>query len=511
MGLIAGCQLFESGGKAVKFTAAAKNDLGTKTVYAPYTSGTKQDIYWSDNDQIAIYSSDTGIAASPSGDNAAYKLNVQSDKTQAKLSNTSADSHGLTWQDGATGSVYFDAVYPAGTSVVTETSPTLHKFVMNILKDQTYGAITSEADGTVMTNAYMVAMKEVQAGNDVALEFYPAFTAFEIELKNSETTELTLTKVAIKSDTQNLSGDYFTRWTRVTAPGTGMFFGTVDGGTLNKEVSVTLPANTTITDTKSVHFTLLALPFNTSVSSPMYESTNLSSLYLEVTYVVPGSSPAVYKTRKLDLKQNGSFINFAGCKKHRITGLAFDGGSNWRLTINDQVLPWDREDGETTFSKNIESGPFVISNAVETGNHYYPAGTKDYQVRTLDLENGKTFFEVTFLPMAPLGGYWMLVPESNAGMGTSAFRVVIWDEESDPTDTPDLKGQIMNQTVTLHIISMVTDEQRTEDHAIIIKSYFSSSVSFDENSTFSADSEIQDAHKDGSFSYWRFVIPAKNN
>ena len=68
----------------------------------------------------------------------------------------------------------------------------------------------------------------------------------------------------------------------------------------------------------------------------------------------------------------------------------------------------------------------------------------------------------------------------------------------------------MDKTVTLHITSNVTDDQRTTDHAIILKSYFSTSVSFDENSTYSADSEIQDAHKDGSFSFWRFVIPKKN-
>ena len=71
--------------------------------------------------------------------------------------------------------------------------------------------------------------------------------------------------------------------------------------------------------------------------------------------------------------------------------------------------------------------------------------------------------------------------------------------------------QIMQKTVTLHITSNVTDEQRTEDHAIIIKAIFSTSITFDENSTFSADSEVQDVHRDGSFSYWRFVIPQKIN
>lgn len=69
----------------------------------------------------------------------------------------------------------------------------------------------------------------------------------------------------------------------------------------------------------------------------------------------------------------------------------------------------------------------------------------------------------------------------------------------------------MNQDVMFHVTSNVTDAQRTEDHAIIIKAIFSTSITFDENSTFSADSEVQDVHRDGSFSYWRFVIPQKIN
>lgn len=168
---------------------------------------------------------------------------------------------------------------------------------------------------------------------------------------------------------------------------------------------------------------------------------------------------------------------------------------------------------ETSFSQNIQASPFEISNATETGNNYYPGpeGPRQYQVRTLDMDGGKTFFEVKFTPQAPLGGYWQLIPESNGGIGTAAFQVEIWDDDEDQPVGTDLRGHIMNQPVKFHVKSIVTDAQRTEDHAIIIKAIFSTSITFDENSTFSADSEIQDVHKDGSFSYWRFVIPQKIN
>ena len=209
-----------------------------------------------------------------------------------------------------------------------------------------------------------------------------------------------------------------------------------------------------------------------------------------------------------------------------------EGGLVWKLQVN--ALPWQKVEKETTFSQNIQAKAFAISNCTENkaswswensgewNNNYYPSGTKNYQNRTLHMQKdygttvvdgvpvpNKPYFEVKFTPMAPMGGYWQLIPESNSGMGTAAFKVEVWNEESGGSS--DLKGHIMNQPVTLRITSNVTDDQRTEDHAIIIKGIFSTSVSFDENSTFSADSEIQDAHKDGSFSYWRFVIPAKTN
>ena len=205
-----------------------------------------------------------------------------------------------------------------------------------------------------------------------------------------------------------------------------------------------------------------------------------------------------------------SAYKFEPGKKYRINLLKLGGTWKYKINLDPNARPWDLVEESTTFSQNIQATPFDIKNAKETGNNYYPAGTKDYQVRTLDIDNGKTFFEVTFEPSAPLGGYWQLIPESNGGLGAAAFKVEVWDKK-DNIGSSDLKGQIMNQPVTLHITSIVTDDQRTEDHAIIIKSIFSTSATFDENSTFSADSEIQDVHRDGSFSYWRFVIPAKNN
>ena len=477
------CQRLNLSGRSVVFTAAA-NASATKTTYSGVINDGREDIYWNTDDRILIQSSDPAVASTPSNESfALYTLTVDADHP-ATASLKNIGEHGLIWNE--TAEVTFYGVYPGSTEVAAP-----GKFNMTIPSSQSFASPTE----TDMAHAYMVAKTRVEVDEDeVNMQFDPVFTAFEIHMKSKDE-EITLTRFAIKSESQDLAGDFCLDWT-----GADMSFDAVSGGSRQKEVYVDFGEDgAVISPDREICFTLLALP------------DDLTGLYLEVSFKDSGA----VLTKKLHLKQDNAYLTFTGCDKHRITGLAFDGGSSWRLTIDGQASTWDREDSDTSFALNIESGPFVISNATETGNHYYPAGTKDYQVRTLDLENGKNFFEVTFQPSAPLGGYWMLIPESNGGMGTAAFRIVVWDQEDNPNDptagNPDLKGQIMNQPVTLHVISLVTDQQRTEDHAIIFRSYFSTSVSFDENSTYSADSEIQDAHQDGSFSYWRFVIPAKNH
>ncbi len=535
--LLSGCDpILPSGEKSVKFSATAKSQMTTKTSYAgdDYTSGkTHEDIYWSDGDAISIYSSNTDIVATPNGSaSAEYLLDVvEGTPTHAKLVNS--DPNGLAWK--ASGAVKFYAVYPPSTLGNGKSG----YFTMGIPTTQDYATSLAE---TNMDHAYMLAINSLESlTENVSLNFYPAFSAFQINLGSLDS-ELTLKEFRIyyedPADPEDeagkdirLSGPYYGQIDENhTLENNTMDFARCDVTTeVNKykepeydfsQVRMVLDG-TTISPDSYINFTLLTLPFMGSKDLTVVDG--LTNLWLEVSFTKENETTVVKK--KLALKQGTDFIQFAPCKKYRINGLAVDGGSNWRLQVDD--LPWDLIEKETTFSQNIQAQAFSIQNFTETvkpdgtvENHYYPEGTRDYQVRTLDMnkdyidpETGEAispYFEVTFKPMAPMGGYWQLIPESNGGLGTAAFQVVVWDEES-AKGTPDLKGHIMNQPVTLRIICNVTDDQRTQDHAIIIKGLFSTSISFDENSTFSADSEIQDVHKDGSFSYWRFVIPAKQN
>ena len=494
--LLPSCGKLGRTGKPVVFSATAHGEAGTRTQYAGGLSDSDnhEAIYWSSGDQILIQSDDASVASATGGvTSVPYGLTIDSNESLATLNPGSTT---LEWQDES-GTTTFYGLYPSPADMPSQNGV----YSMSIPSEQTVtctttGDVTTAAPD--MRYAFMVA-KNTSAGNSessVPLEFYPAFTAFEINMK-SQTGTVALNSIAIKSSSQDLAGDYVT-----DATGSSVTYAPATGGATFKSVSAALDGQS-ISSTTSLNLTLLALPYE------------LTKLYMEVTYTIKDeSNNDLTLTKKLFLKDASGYLTFDACKKHRITGLIFNDNSDLRLTVNGVDLPWDRNDDSTSFASNIESGPFIISNATETGNHYYPTGTKDYQVRTLDIANGYSYFDVEFQPAAPLGGYWMLIPESNGGLGTAAFRVVLWDEEDTNLLTDgdlDLKGQIMNQTVHFRVISTVSEADRTQDHAIIIKSYFSTSITFDENSTYSADSEIQDAHKDGSFSYWRFVIPAKNN
>lgn len=562
--LLAGCQEpFDSkttNGLRIKVSTVS-NDLSTKTVYSGETVNGFERIDWKAGDGVRIFSEDINQVANATGvkptggyvyaeGDAKYyhDYTIASDGTPRENEKYMSDSSlksegegvGLVWVNDPTATAKVYGIYPTGTSERFSSDQIFAGFRdLTIPVDQNWAAADPNVvDGITITpimpdmaNAYMVAKptkfknETDNTGNKIPtvnLEFYPIFNAFEIQLQgvaNNES-EIALKSVTLSSSSSNLTGDYkyryldrnstggeLTNWNSSKVSGLNRENGPKDSGidytgNNGKSVTVTFSNGTVISNKKAIKFTILTLPGkNTDSSSGSW----LTDMTLTVTY-------ANGQSKSLALNQNDSPIKFKSFHKARITGLAMKGGAEWKLQVD--ALPWTLYEKETTFSQNIQSTAFTILNAKETGNNYYPdATTRTYQNRTLDVKNNKTFFEVTFTPQAPLGGYWQLIPQTppddpNAGLGVAAFSVVVWDKE---VGSSDLKGHIMNQPVTLRIISNVTDDQRDVDHAIIIKAIFSTSASFDENSTFSADSEIQDVHRDGSFSYWRFVIPAKTN
>ena len=238
---------------------------------------------------------------------------------------------------------------------------------MSIPSDQETFATPSE---TNMKHAYMLAQNTLtrsQFNSEVSLDFYPAFTAFQINLKSKDD-ELTLKKFRIYSETNHLAGAYYGMLKKVTTSDEArnkyfsfntdkslrMDFACVlddnnQPTSLQNEVFVEFPfyeteteteKNTKISPTSAVDFTLLALPYG--IVNPLADYATkpyLTDLWLEVTFLKKNGNEVVEDKKKLALKQTTTttvgeesttttdFIKFASCKKYCINGLAVDGGS----------------------------------------------------------------------------------------------------------------------------------------------------------------------------------------
>ena len=500
------CQQLSHVGKAVVFSAST-HSTETKTVYSGVVDNDIEAIYWSDNDQVLLQSSDPDVASTPSGAASfTYSLSVDgNNRSYARLDN--GNVNGLIWNESS--SVSFYGVYPATTA-----SSASGTFNMTIPSAQTYASPTA----TAMDHAYMVAKTSVSGSSNVTMEFYPAFTAFEIHLKNKSdaaVNPLTITRVAIASDDNNLAGDYITDVT-----GSAMSF--TAGATQQRVVYWENPTGVSLDKTTGISFTLLALPTNVSASSTAISAANLTNLRLEITYLTNNGTSL---TKKLQLKNNGSFINFAGGKKHIITGLTFDGGSSWALEINGTPLAWNGTDVNINEEVSL-SGKVKIRGAIEStdswkaefnskSNHYadsvWQVGgssgyDKNYQIRILNrhLPAEKRYFKFTFTPTAPTGGYWQLLPQFRSGDTESPKHFTFKHKKAGGEIDETLAGQILNQEETIYVYPKDYDLADINIYDVWFTARFSSSPTF--TNAINADSEFQDIHSDGRFSYWVFRL-----
>ena len=479
--LLAGCQKEFGKGGEVRFVASSVAGPQTRAEYSgegtTNSDGllTWERINWVSGDQLRIWSD--GAKTQSAANYSDYKVsdvNIKAGdptRSQAKVQN--AGSNGLTW-NGVESACGFWAVYPASMAG-TGTGKTVSSLSIS--------ASQRPSDG--LTKAPMVAAVEGVAPNKaVTLEFYPAFTAFEITLA-SEDVDIALKSVALTSTSTALSGSY----TATIAPGGET---TYDCTSTTKRVDYTFPSGTSISKTHSETFTILAIP------------QVLKDLTLEFNVEIGG----VAVTRKLALKQNNNFISFNACSKHRIYGLAMPGGDLWQLTIRTDVNEWVVKEATTTFKEQIGIRGISISGGTETGNHYeeYNGYDKYYQIRTLDMSAAQPHFVLKFTPFAPLGGYWTLVPEAVGEGGLEHFDVKVYLGEGEYSN--ELIGQIMGNEVEIHIFPKDFDPEVGVSYAMILKSFVSAQKTFD--TPYSADSEFQDVHGDGRYSYWRFTLPSSN-
>ena len=220
----------------------------------------------------------------------------------------------------------------------------------------------------------------------------------------------------------------------------------------------------------------------------------------------------------------------------------FNGGVT--LEIWPYAFPWIYNELTTTFSSQVQCDGISVTGAIEntsaymnshpnaqgepSSNHYLsngpaPNGTgevpsttddnyydKYYQVRRLDHSaDALGYFEFKFTPRAPYGGYWMLEPEffgPNTDHGGPSDMFLFEVQLADGATSSSLEGQIIDREVTIRIRPSSNYDYANDlnSYSVIFKSYFSPTRNFDPS--YSADSELQDVHSDGRYSYWRFTL-----
>lgn len=461
--LLAGCQKEFGRGGEIRFVASSVAGPQTRAEYSG--EGTKDSndlltwerINWQTGDVVRIWSD-----AAKTPDNANYSdyrvssVNVKSgDNTRSQAKVENAAGNGLKW-DGVESACGFWALYPASMAG-TATSKTVD---LSIAGSQT------PSDG--LASAPMVAATEgVSPGSSVSLEFYPAFTAFEITLKSADQ-GITLNSFALTSTSTALSGSY----TAVIATGGATTYTCPARTATNGKVEYTFASGTTISKLDSTTFTILALP------------QVLKNLTIEFN-VTMGSTTAV---RKLALKKSGSFIDFAACSKHRIYGLAMP-GNEWNfkyITLENEVIDWTDVEVEDLDTDNLpEASQFVVNGA--NNGRYYTSGDQTTPVASRDavayrqywLMKSGTPATVTFKIMAPEGGTYEIVPQGDTG----EFTV-----------TGDLTGDIAAKpaspttpSTTTVVKLTITSTTTTTDAKLYFKTY----VTDQDGNKYNIDSETQ--------------------
>lgn len=381
--LLAGCQKEGglSGSKDGQFRFGVSSKVLTRTEYGDYNeTGKHQDINWTKDDQIRIYSPtaarrvgvEKGLKEAERYYWADYKIipdkNVPTNKATIENINNDGNGlgNGLAWERGKESDEHtFYAVYPAvgqrGVEPdegegITSVPGTSGEIALNIPA----GNQNFSEKGNLEQYGYMTAYaKGKGTDKNISLDFYPAFTAFEISIRSADAAIgfSSFTLSAASETAPALTGSYKAKY---DASGNRTYdFTAADAAKGNRSISVNLNGQSApaASENKDLTFTVLALP------------RDLSGL--SVTFALAGSGTTVTRTLKLNDK-NGNPVSFTGAgenggKKHRIYGLVL---SNGELLISVETAPW-LAGGEETYTTIENVSTFFVSYQRYNEQNFY--------------------------------------------------------------------------------------------------------------------------------------------
>ena len=322
-------------------------------------------IDWVKGDQVMIASDHATIYDNPDKKVATYtvySVTEDGDLSHATLEEKNA-SEELFFNDQFT-SYDFWGVYPA--SVGDETSLQNDKTV-NYSIDVEQG-VESKVDENItvgnetfklttlkpkMDKAVMLAYAKEQSASEVDLQFYPAFSAFEVQLRAEPgSSDFNLSSVTLHSEKSYLSGEITVTINPVDAD--TEFVLTTDETKKSHDVTLPFPTGTKISPNQYLNFTVLTLPLD------------VDGLSLTFNFKEGGSTTARLSKKVGETKED---IKFTGRKKHRLFGLMMKGGT---LLIQPEVAPWESgSENSFTTIENIEMS-FLSARRFDTDGDYSP-------------------------------------------------------------------------------------------------------------------------------------------
>lgn len=489
---LAGCQKGTTpdgqAGKAVKFEATS-GSIGTRTSFTgdgtvttatPTTDDfgrkilTHERINWTVGDQVMI-ASDYATIPNTSTKYATYTVESMTEdgnKSHATVADqdNATELHFVDDQD----SYKFWGVYPAsagtGTSLVNAqaaykidasqapvgTPKTTNHTINN-------KAVTLTTLAPDMTKAVMLAAAENQTVSKVELEFYPGFSAFEFTL-NARDTEIGLASMdLITAEGKSLAGDVSVQ---IKTAGNSTYTCTYPTDT---KVTYTFPANTVISPTKYLTFTVFALPEDITGLTLVFHMSDGTTTTAKLMNKATDTTPA-------------SPITFAGCKKHCLKGIAVPGG--WKfLWLDIDVKEWVEV---TSTQSNGQNGVQATQFAVDGADNLRELkdavnkvdANKDYR-QCWVFDSGETV-TVKYKIMMPTSGTWSIEKLGDTG----SFTVSVTSSYGTVTTSGNTYSGTL-ATGSTYITMTITSTATT-----LKKLYFKTTAS-DGTSNFSLDSETQ--------------------
>ena len=313
---LAGCQKMEKlGGQEVRFKASSAS---TKAEYESPESG---QIFWTEGDQIIIWSDNAVQRYNSAGQEFGTDKYGLYDLVDINGKNASLANHRpneLVYPDASL-TYNFWAAYPAAKFPTAPTGAS----AQYTIEDQEGEGIEDEVIPADMSQAYMFASASGKASNDaITLNFEAGFTTFEVTLVGSpdlaDDAELGLETLEMRS-TAGLAGSV-----TATFGSDGISFAPTS--TLSS-LTYTFPNGAVISKTKSLTFTVIAAPVDVE--------------NLEMVFTLTGDTTNTAS----NFTENGNPITFKAGTKNRLLGMAMSDGSFWfkasteAASYDDEVTP----------------------------------------------------------------------------------------------------------------------------------------------------------------------------